>query len=113
VIRQPPYNTRIKSNGIEIAPVENMIVKNIHPGMVKFADYFEGYGNIIIIDHGMSFYTLYGHCADFYVEKGDAVQEGDPIAYVGDIGSLKGETLYFEIRRRQEALDPLKWLKRR
>ncbi|NOR14607.1 MAG: peptidoglycan DD-metalloendopeptidase family protein, partial [Candidatus Aminicenantes bacterium] len=103
VIRQPPYNTRIKSNGIEISPSDNMIVKNIHPGMVKFADYFEGYGNLIIIEHGMSFYSLYGHCADFYVKKGDAVREGDPIAYVGDIGSLKGDTLYFEIRRRHEA----------
>lgn len=113
LIRQPPYNTRIKSNGIEIAPRDNMIVKNIHPGIVRFTDYFEGYGNLIIIDHGMGFYSLYGHCADFYVKKEDAVQEGDPIAFVGDIGSLKGNTLYFELRRRNEALDPLKWLKRR
>jgi septal ring factor EnvC (AmiA/AmiB activator) len=113
LIRQPPYNTRIKSNGIEIAPRDNMIVKNIHPGIVRFTDYFEGYGNLIIIDHGMGFYSLYGHCSDFYVKKEDAVQEGDPIAYVGDIGSLRGNTLYFELRRRNEALDPLKWLKRR
>ncbi len=113
LIRQPPYNTRIRSNGIEIAPRDNMIVKNIHPGRVAFSDYFEGYGNLIIIDHGMAFYSFYGHCADFYVKKGDAVQEGDPIAYVGDIGSLKGDTLYFELRHRLEALDPLKWLKRR
>jgi len=113
LIRQPPYNTRIISNGIEIAPRDNMIVKSIHPGMVVYADYFEGYGNLVIVDHGMAFYSLYGHCADFYVKKGDAIQEGDPIAYVGDIGSLKGDTLYFELRRRREALDPLKWLKRR
>jgi septal ring factor EnvC (AmiA/AmiB activator) len=89
------------------------VVKSIHPGIVRYADYHEGYGRLIIIDHGMTYYTLYGHCSELYVTRGDAVQSGDPIALVGDIGSLQGTTLYFEIRHRLEALNPLQWLKRR
>ena len=67
----------------------------------------------LIIDHGMSYYSLYGHCADFLVNKGDPVKGEQPIAMVGDIGSLKGATLYFEIRYKTKPLNPLQWLKRR
>jgi septal ring factor EnvC (AmiA/AmiB activator) len=69
---------------------------------------------LVIIDHGMAYYSLYGHCSpEFLVRKGDAVQEGQPIAYVADIASLKGTSLYFEIRFKSKALDPLKWLRQR
>ncbi len=113
LVRHPRYDTSVKNNGIEIAPQSSMVVKSIHPGIVRYADYHEGYGRLIIIDHGMTYYTLYGHCSELYVKRGDAVQAGDPIALVGDIGSLQGTTLYFEIRHRLEALNPLQWLKRR
>ncbi len=113
LVRHPRYNTSVMNNGIEIAPQSSMVVKSIHPGIVRYADYHEGYGRLIIIDHGMTYYTLYGHCSELYVTRGDAVQSGDPIALVGDIGSLQGTTLYFEIRHRLEALNPLQWLKRR
>ena len=46
----------------------------------------------------MSYYSLYGHCSDFLVNKGDPVKREQPVAMVGDISSLKGTTLYFEIR---------------
>lgn len=114
LIRNPKFNTSIRSNGIEISPRDNMVVKAIHPGIVAYADYFEGYGYLVIIDHGLRYYTLYGHCAEnLIVKKGDAVRGGDPIAYVGDIGSLKGATLYFEISHKREPQNPLQWLKRR
>jgi septal ring factor EnvC (AmiA/AmiB activator) len=113
VVRHPKYNTTTQNNGIEIAPQNSMLVKAVHQGIVRYADYHNGYGFLIIIDHGMDFYTVYAHCSEFYAKQGQAVQEGDPIARVGDIGSLQGTTLYFEIRRAAEALDPLQWLRRR
>lgn len=112
--RHPRFNTAIKNNGIEISPKkDNIAVKSIHPGRVVYSDYFQGYGNLIIIDHGMIYYSLYGHLSEFLVKKGDIVKAGQPIALVGDIGSLKGISLYFEIRFKTKPLNPLKWLKKR
>lgn len=112
--RHPRFNTSTINNGIEIAPPKNnMIVKSIHPGKVVFTDYFQGYGNLIIIDHGMKYYSLYGHCSDFLIKKGDYVKEDQAVALIGDVGSLKGTTLYFEIRFKTKPLNPLNWLKRR
>ncbi len=109
----PKFNTRTQNNGIEISPRTDLVVKAIHPASVAYSDYFRGYGNLIILDHGMKYYTLYGHCADLLVKKGDFVDAGQAIAYVGDIGSLEGKTLYFAIRFRDKFLNPLQWLKRR
>jgi septal ring factor EnvC (AmiA/AmiB activator) len=112
--KHPRFNTITTNNGIEIAPgKERAPVLAVHPGRVVYADAFEGYGNLIIVDHGLTYYTLYGHCSEFLAAKGDAVRAGQAVALSGDSGSLNGECLYFEIRFRTKALDPLKWLKRR
>lgn len=111
--RHPQFRTITMNNGIEISPQKNMIVKSIHPGTVVYTDYFQGYGNLIIIDHGMTYYSLYGHCSEFLANKGDFVKAEQPIAIVGDISSLKGTTLYLEIRYKTKPLNPLQWLKRR
>jgi septal ring factor EnvC (AmiA/AmiB activator) len=111
--RHPKFNTITMNNGIEISSQNNAIVKAIHPGLVVYTDYFQGYGNLIILDHDMSYYSLYGHCSEFIAKKGDAVPAGHPLAIVGDIGSLSGTTLYLEIRYRAKPLNPLQWLKRR
>ncbi|MFP4082436.1 MAG: murein hydrolase activator EnvC family protein [Candidatus Aminicenantes bacterium] len=112
--RHPRFNTVTKNNGIEIVPGQNnMMVKAVHPGKVVYADYFQGYGNLIIIDHGLNYYSLYGHCSDFLVDKGDFIKSEQPIAFIGDFSSLRGLCLYFEIRYKTKPLDPLQWLKRR
>lgn len=112
--KHPHFNTTTLNNGIEIAPRKNVsIIQAIHAGKVVYADYFEGYGNLLIIDHGMTYYSLYGHCSEFMVSMGDIIKAEQPIALVGDSGSIKGRCLYFEIRFKTKALDPLKWLKRR
>lgn len=112
--RNPRFKTIIINNGIEISPAKGkMIIKAIHSGKVVYKDYFQGYGNLIILDHGMNYYSLYGHCSDFLVEKGDFVQSGQPIAVIGDMSSWKGNTLYFELRYKTKPLNPLQWLKRR
>jgi septal ring factor EnvC (AmiA/AmiB activator) len=112
--RNREYNTVVMNNGVEIAPGPGKsLVLAVHPGKVVFADYFQGYGNLLIIDHGLTYYTLYGHCSEFLAAVGDMVRSGQPVAVVGDTGSLKGECVYFEIRYKTKALDPLQWLKRR
>jgi septal ring factor EnvC (AmiA/AmiB activator) len=112
--RHARFNTAVKNNGIEIVPrPDNLIVQAVHPGKVVFADFLQGYGNLLILDHGLTYYTLYAHCSEFLVRLGDVVREGQPLAVAGDYGSLKGATLYFEIRFRTLALDPLLWLKKK
>jgi len=112
--KHPRFKTVTVNNGIEISPKGNeIIIKSIHPGKVVFADYFKGYGNLIIIDHGITYYSLYGHCTEFFVEKGDLIKAQQPIGIVGDFGSLRGISLYFEIRFKTRPLNPLQWLERR
>ena len=102
----------ICSTEISPAPGKSLVLA-IHGGKVVYADYFQGYGNLLIVDHGMTYYTLYGHCAEFLAAVGEMVRAGQPLAVVGDSGSLKGECLYFEVRYKTKALDPLQWLRRR
>lgn len=110
----PQFRTVTFNNGIEISPQKDQaVVKAIHPGKVVVCDYLKGFGNVIIIDHGMSFHSIYGHCADFLVKNGDLVKTGQPIAIAGDTGSLEGITLYFQITSKAKPVDPLKWLRRR
>lgn len=110
----PQFRTVTFNNGIEISPQKNQtVVKSIHPGKVVVCDYLKGFGNVIIVDHGMSFHSIYGHCAEFLVKNGDLVKTGQPIAIAGDTGSLEGVTLYFQITSKAKPIDPLKWLRRR
>ena len=112
--RHRRFNTVTHNNGIEISPQKDTVVKAVHAGRVAFSDYFEGYGYLVIIDHGLKYFSLYGHLgSEFLVNKGDYVKEGQPIATVGEFGSLKEDTLYFEIREKTEPVNPLQWLKRR
>ena len=112
--KHPDFDTVVENKGVEISPAAGKsLILAIHDGKVVYTDYFQGYGNLLIVDHGMTYYTLYGHCAEFLASVGDMVRAGQPVAVVGDTGSLKGECLYFEVRHKTRALDPLQWLKRR
>jgi septal ring factor EnvC (AmiA/AmiB activator) len=112
--RHRVFNTVTQNNGIEISPQKDTVVKAVHMGRVAYADYFEGYGYLVMIDHGFAYLSIYGHLgSEFLVKTGDLIQEGQPIATVGEFGSLKEETLYFEIRYKTDPVDPLQWLKRR
>ena len=110
----PLYNTVTMNNGLEIAPPkDDLQVRAVHGGKVVFADYIQGYGNSIIINHGGSYHTVYGHCAELLVALNDFVAFGQPIAVAGDTGSLVGVSVYFQISFQAKPLDPLQWLSRR
>jgi septal ring factor EnvC (AmiA/AmiB activator) len=109
-IRSTRFNTYIINNGIKIKPGKSDEVKAIYPGEVVFADYYKGYGNLVIIQHARNLYSLYGHCEKIFKKTGDNVSEGELIALAGDSGSTVGKALYLEIRTHSEPQDPLKWL---
>lgn len=110
--RSTKFNTYIINNGIKIKPGGKDQVRAIYPGEVVFADYYKGYGNLIIVQHAKNLYTLYGHCEKMFKQKGDNVNEGEVISIAGDSGSTYGKALYFEIRTQLKPQDPLKWLNR-
>jgi len=97
-------------NGIEIkAPMESE-VRAVLPGKVMFADWFKGFGNMLIIDHGSHTFTVSAYCSQLLKREGDTVTQGEPVALVGSAGSLKGPCLYFEIRHRGKAQNPVEWI---
>jgi len=113
-LQKGSFNTKTESNGVEIAPpAGDLTVRAIHAGKVVYADFFPSYGNLLILEHGGSFHSLYGHLAEFLVRNGDIVGPGTPLAVAGDSASLSGVSLYFEIRFQTKPVDPLLWLKRR
>ncbi len=97
-------------NGIEIKAPIGAEVRAILSGKVLYADWFKGFGNIVIIDHGDHTFTVSGYCSELLKKPGDAVSQGEVIALVGSSGSLKGPCLYFEIRRHGKPQDPMAWL---
>ena len=78
-------------------------------GLVAFASDFEGYGKLIIIDHGGDYHSLYAHLSKVEVEVGDRVARGDSIAKTGATGSFEGPKLYFELRKNGKPIDPADW----
>ncbi|MBF0176611.1 MAG: peptidoglycan DD-metalloendopeptidase family protein [Magnetococcales bacterium] len=86
-------------------------VRAVFRGEVVYADWFRGYGLMIILGHGHRAYSLYGHNQRLLVNQGDWVNEGDKIAETGDTGSLEGVPgLYFEIRHQGKVENPTQWL---
>jgi len=111
--RSTKFDTYIINNGIKIKPGASDEVKAIYSGEVVFADYYKGYGNLIIIQHATNLYTLYGHCKKMFKQKGDTVNKGEVISLAGDSGSTEGKSLYFEIRTHVKPQDPLEWLRKK
>ena len=97
-------------NGIEIKAPLGAEVRAVLPGKVLYADWFKGFGNVMIIDHGDQTFTVSGYCSQLLRKAGDVVSEGEAIALVGSAGSLKGPCLYFEIRHKGKPQDPMEWI---
>ncbi len=109
-VKEPKFNTYLFNNGIEIGSSPGSDVRAIHSGDIIFADWFKGYGKLIIIDHGDGYYSLYGHLDEIGTAVGERMRSGDIIGKVGDTDSINGYTLYFEIRQRGKPEDPIAWL---
>lgn len=108
--KHPIYDTYTVSRGIEIAGEIGDPVAAVHAGRVVFADWYSGYGLLVIVDHGGDFFTLYGHLSAIEVRNNERVQPGQLIGRVGETASLSGPNLYFELREGTDALNPTQWL---
>jgi len=97
-------------NGIEIKAPTGTEIKAVLSGKILYADWFKGFGNVVIIDHGDHTFTVSAYCSQLLKKAGDTISQGDTIALVGSAGSLKGPCLYFEIRHRGRPQDPLNWI---
>jgi len=106
----PRADSGLSWKGLFIAARDGQEVRAIAPGRVVFADWLRGFGNLIILDHGGGYMSLYGNNDSLYREVGDEVKVGDPIAAVGATGGNSQTGLYFELRFQGKPFDPLSWV---
>lgn len=102
----------LRWSGWMIAAAEGDPVRAVHAGTVVFADYLRGHGQLIIVDHGDGYLTLYAHNQMLLKVTGNRIDGGEIIARVGSSGGLNRSALYFEIRRGGKTLDPERWLRK-
>ncbi|WP_256325020.1 murein hydrolase activator EnvC [Nitrosomonas sp. Nm132] len=107
----PRQEGGIKWKGLFIRSQNGNEVKAIANGQVVFADWLRGFGNLMILDHGNNYMSLYGYNETIYKRVGDRVQSGDTIATVGNSGGNRESGLYFELRHQGKPFDPLTWVK--
>ncbi|SFU80067.1 murein hydrolase activator EnvC [Xenorhabdus koppenhoeferi] len=100
----------LRWKGIVIPAAEGTEVKAISDGRVLLADWLQGYGLVVVIEHGKGDMSLYGYNQSTLVRVGQQVRTGQPIALVGSSGGQRQPSLYFEIRRQGRAVNPLPWL---
>lgn len=103
-------NGQLRRQGLIIAAEAGTAVRAIHPGRVVFADWLRGSGNLVIVDHGNSYLSLYAHNQQLTKQAGDWVNRGEALALSGNNAGNGQPGLYLEIRRNSEPLDPARWL---
>jgi septal ring factor EnvC (AmiA/AmiB activator) len=96
--------------GLFIRARQGQEVHAVSSGQVAFADWLRGFGNLLIIDHGGGFLSLYSNNESLYKQPGDPVRAGDVVAAVGATGGQDEPGLYFELRRQGKPFDPLTWV---
>lgn len=103
------FDTAIVRNGIDVAVTEGAGARAVHEGRVAFAAPFAGFGVLVIVDHGASAFTLYGHLSEATVAAGAVVKAGQVVGRVG-LAPAGDAALYFEVRIDGRPVDPVEWL---
>ncbi len=106
----PRPDSTVQWKGLFLRTSSGQAVKSIAAGQVVFADWLRGFGNLMIIDHGKGYMSLYGNNETLYKQVGDVLRGGDTIATVGNTGGNEDFGLYFELRHESKPLDPMKWM---
>jgi len=85
-------------------------VRTVATGEVVFADWLRGFGNLLIVDHGAGYLSLYSNNESLYKQPGDTVKAGDVVAAAGNTGGQEDTGLYFELRHQGKPFDPMQWV---
>ena len=109
--KHPDFESYTFSKGLSISAGAGSDIRAIYEGSVIFADYFKGFGNMIIVDHGGGYFSLYAHAARILKKVGADVARNETVATVGDTDSSRGPLLYFEIRHQGKPVDPAGWVR--
>lgn len=96
--------------GLFIAAPAGQEIRAVAAGRVVFADWLRGFGNLLIVDHGDGYMSLYGYNETLFKRVGDPVNAGEPVAAVGNSGGGTDSGLYFELRHQGKPFDPLAWV---
>ncbi|MFZ5502466.1 MAG: murein hydrolase activator EnvC family protein [Pseudomonadota bacterium] len=96
--------------GLFLKSASGQAVKTVAAGRVIFADWLRGFGNLLIVDHGDNYMSLYGNNETLYKQVGDVLNGGDTVAAVGNSGGNEDFGLYFEMRYKSEPFDPMQWM---
>jgi len=106
---QKKQESGLRWEGVLFSSSGGQSVRAIYPGQVVFSDWFRGYGQLMVLDHGDGYMSLYGHNQALQVGMGDIVQADQVIALASESGQTLSPGLYFEIRHNGNPDDPLKW----
>ena len=106
----PRSGSGLNWKGLFLRSASGQEVRAVAAGRVVLAEWMRGFGNLLIIDHGQSYLTIYGNNESLLKQVGDTVAAGDVVATVGNSGGNPDSGLYFEIRYQGKAFDPLRWV---
>ena len=99
------------AKGVFIRAREGQPVRAIAGGRVVYADWMRGFGNMMIVDHGEHYLSIYANNESLLKQVGESVEPGESIATTGSSGGNEETGLYFEMRHLGRAFDPLSWVK--
>lgn len=106
----PILHIMTRNLGIEIRGRRGAFVRAAAPGVVAMVAEIDGRGPSVIIEHEGGIYSVYGHLKSIRVQEGEQVENCEEIGEVGDIASLNGIKLYFQVSEGTQTVDPLHWL---
>ena len=106
----PHPDSRVLWKGLFLRAASGQPVKAVAAGRVVFADWLRGFGNLLIVDHGKGYMSLYGNNETLYKQVGDTLKGGDTIAAVGNSGGNEDSGLYFELRYKGKPMNPMRWI---
>lgn len=96
--------------GLFIRAAEGTEIRSVAAGRIVFAEWLRGFGNLIIVDHGGEYMTIYGNNQAILKHPGDMIRAGEAIASAGNSGGNEQSGLYFEMRFQGRAVDPMHWV---
>jgi len=108
--KHPKFDVYVVNKGIDMLCPQGETVTSIKEGKVVFANWFKGYGMLVMIDHGKGLYSLYAYLGDIFVQVGENVSKGTPLGKVGSPLRNENYNFHFEIRVNGEPANPLSWL---